>query len=135
MALIQWNETLSVSIAEIDRQHQKLVGMINDLNDEMRKGRGKEILGKIVNELIGYSVTHFKMEEKYFDQFGYPDTENHKAAHADFIQKVTEFKNDFSTGKKGLTIEIMDFLSDWLQKHIKGTDKKYVPFLQEKGLK
>jgi len=34
-----------------------------------------------------------------------------------------------------LTIDVMNFLSDRLKKHIMGTDKKYAPFFQEKGLK
>jgi hemerythrin len=45
MALIQWNDSLSVNVVEIDKQHQKLVRMINELNDAMRQGKGKEALG------------------------------------------------------------------------------------------
>ena len=42
MAIIQWNDSLSVNVVEIDKQHQKLVAMINDLNDAMRQGKGKD---------------------------------------------------------------------------------------------
>ncbi len=52
MALIQWDGSFSVKVAEIDQQHQKLVSMINDLNDAMKQGKGKDVLGKIVNELV-----------------------------------------------------------------------------------
>jgi hemerythrin len=135
MALIQWSDSLSVNIVEIDKQHQKLIGMINELNDAMRQGKGKDILGKILNGLIVYTGTHFKTEEVYFDKFGYPDANNHKKEHSDFVAKVSEFKDGFEKGKRGLSIEIMVFLSDWLQTHIKGVDKKYAPFLNEKGLK
>ena len=68
MALLQWSDALSVGVVEIDRQHQKLVTMINDLNDAMRAGKGKDALGKTIAELIAYAATHFKTEEKYFDQ-------------------------------------------------------------------
>ncbi|MEI6155206.1 MAG: bacteriohemerythrin [Deltaproteobacteria bacterium] len=135
MALINWNDGLSVKIVEIDKQHQKLIGMINDLDDAMRQGKGKDILGKIVNGLINYTGTHFKTEERYFDQFGYPDANSHKKEHANFVAKVSEFKDGFEKGNIGLTIKVMSFLSDWLQNHIKGVDKKYAPLFIEKGLK
>ena len=135
MALIQWNDSLSVNVAEIDKQHQRLVGMINELNDAMRQGKGKEVLGKIVTGLHTYAATHFGTEERYFDQFGYPEADSHKKEHADFTKKISEFKDGFEKGRLGLSIKILDFLSDWLQNHIKGVDKKYGSFFNEKGLK
>ena len=135
MAFINWDDSLSVKVTEIDLQHRKLVAMINELNDAMRQGKGKDVLAKIVNGLISYTATHFKMEEKYFDRFGYPETDSHKKEHIAFVQKVTEFNVGFEKGKLSLTVEIMNFLSDWLQNHIKGADKKYSQFFNEKGLK
>ena len=135
MALIQWSPALSVNVVEIDRQHQKLVAMINDLNDAMRAGKGKEVLGKTIAELLTYTATHFQFEEKYFAQYGYPDTAAHKKEHVDFAQKVTDFKKGFDGGTLGLSMQVMSFLSDWLQKHIQGSDKKYSAFFNSKGLK
>ncbi len=135
MALIQWDGSFSVKVAEIDQQHQKLVSMINELNDAMRQGKGKDVLGKIINGLISYTATHFNTEEKYFDRFGYPETDSHKKEHVAFVKKVSEFKNGFEQGKLGLSIEVMNFLSDWLKNHIKLTDMKYSKFFNEKGLK
>ena len=135
MAMITWNNNLSVNVIEIDMQHKKLVAMINDLNDAMKIGKGKEAIGKILNDLIVYTATHFKTEERYFAKFGYPDTADHKKEHAAFVQKVNEFKDGFDTGKVTLTIEVMKFLSDWLFKHIMVIDKNYSKFFNEKGLK
>jgi hemerythrin len=135
MALITWNDTLSVNVAEIDQQHQKLIAMINELNDAMKLGKGKDVLGKIVNSLISYTAIHFKTEENYFAQFGYPDTEDHKKEHVAFVQKVIAFKEGFEKKEISLTIEVMGFLSDWLKNHIMGTDKKYTRFFNEMGLK
>ena len=55
MALIQWSPDYSVKVGEIDQQHQKLITMINELNDAMLKGKGKEILSKIIDGLISYT--------------------------------------------------------------------------------
>jgi len=135
VALIEWTDSLSVNVAEIDRQHKKLIAMINDLNDAMRQGQGKDVAGKIINGLISYTETHFSTEEKYFDRFGYPEADGHKKEHAAFVQKVSEFNNGFEKGKLGLSIELMRFLSDWIKNHIMIVDKKYGPFFNEKGLK
>jgi hemerythrin len=135
MAMVTWNDNLSVNVAEIDLQHKKLVGLINELFDAMKIGKGKDVTGKILDGLISYTATHFTQEERYFDKFGYPDKIKHKKEHSDFVQKVKEFKEGFDSGKVTLTIEVMNFLSDWLFKHIKVTDKNYSKFFNEKGLK
>lgn len=135
MPLIQWNDSLSVNVAEIDREHQRLVGMINDLHDAMRQGKGKDVLEKIINGLVAYAATHFRTEERYFDQFGYPEADSHRKAHSAFVKKISEFKDGFEAGKIGLSLQVMNFLRDWLQKHIKESDKKYGPFFNEMGLK
>ena len=134
MALITWDSRFSVNVNEIDKQHQKLVSMINDLNDAMRQGKGKDVLGKIINGLITYTGTHFKTEEDYFDKLGYPDTAAHKDEHAVFVKKVSDFNADFQAGKLGVSIEVMNFLRDWLSAHIKGADKKYSLFLNDNGV-
>lgn len=135
MALINWDESLSVNVEEIDLQHKGLIAMINELNDAMRTGKGKEVTGKTVNNLIKYTVTHFKTEEDLFAKFNYPDAEKHKKEHAAFVKKVLEFKDGLEKGKLTLTMEVMSFLSDWLTRHIMGTDKKYTEFLNDKGVK
>ncbi len=135
MAVIQWSQELSVNVSEIDAQHQQLVKMLNNLDDAMRQGKGKEVLSKIINGLVDYAGTHFATEEKYFDKFKYPEADQHKAEHSAFAKKAIEFKTDFEAGRIGLTIQVMNFLTDWLKHHIKVVDKKYGPFFNQHGLK
>jgi len=134
MPLIKWDESLSVEINEIDKQHQTLINLLNLLNDAMMTGKGKEILNKIIIELMNYTKIHFKTEEDYFDRYGYPETLSHKKEHSDFTGKVSEFRQRYEEGKLGLSTQIMTFLSDWLKNHIMGTDKKYTKFFKSKNL-
>jgi len=135
MMPINWNERLSVNVAEIDQQHKKLLAALNELNDAMKLGKGNAMLGKIVNNLAVYTTTHFQTEENYFDQFEYADADRHKREHAFFAKKVNDFKREIERGKPNLPAEIAGFLSDWLKQHIIGTDKKYSQFFNDKGLK
>ena len=109
--------------------------MVNDLSGAMRAGKGKDILGNILNGLISYTASHFKTEETYFDKYGYPDKVNHKNEHAAFVKKATDLKAGFDKNEHLLTVEVLNFMSDWVKNHIKGTDKKYSAFFNQKGLR
>jgi hemerythrin len=135
MALINWREELSVNIAEIDLQHQKLIAIINELHDAMRDGRTNDILHQLIDELANYSETHFALEEKYFDELNYSSTALHKAEHQEFRKKISEFRSGFNSGKLFVSMEIIYFLKEWLVNHILVSDKHYSSFFIEKGLK
>lgn len=135
MALIQWDSSYSVNVGEIDRQHQKLVVMVNRLNQAMADGKGRDMVGSVINGLVAYAGEHFATEEKYFALYKYPGALIHKKEHADFVKSVGEFQDGFNKGSLSLTVEVMGFLKGWLVKHIQDSDKKYGPFLNEKGLR
>lgn len=123
MALINWSDNLSVNVKEIDNQHKQLIAMINELDEAMRNRKGRDILGKIITNMINYTAHHFSTEEKYFAQYGYPATEEHMKEHRAFVDKVNDFNNKFDKARIGLTTDVINFLSDWLKRHIQGTDK------------
>jgi len=134
MPVIEWSESLSVSVGEIDAQHRELVRLINELGDAMRLGKGREVLGSVLDGLITYSREHFATEERYFDLFGYADEAAHRKEHAEFLAKVSGFRESLLTERVGLSIRVMRFLGDWLVEHVQGSDRKYVPLFHEKGL-
>jgi hemerythrin len=134
MPLIEWSDSLSVDVTEIDQQHKKLIGMINDLHEAMLQRKGAGVLASLLDGMAAYADDHFKVEERYFDRFGYPDAPDHRKKHADFIAKVDDFKSKFAANEVGMTVEVMSFLSSWLQNHIKGEDKKYSSCFKVNGL-
>jgi len=134
MALFNWSNQYSVNIKQIDEQHKILIGIINELHDGMKAGRGKEVMGPLINKLVDYTVFHFSFEEKLFTSNGYPEASSHKNTHAALVKKVNELKKDYDSGKAILSMEVMNFLKEWLSGHILGTDKKYSSFLNSKGV-
>ncbi len=134
MALIDWTADLGTGIGSIDGQHEKLISYINVLHEAMRTGKGHEVLGKVLNELTAYTITHFSNEERLMTAHGFPGYAAHKKEHEEFTQKVMKLNDDFRKGKYLITIEIMQFLKEWLVTHIKGTDRQYAPFLLAKGV-
>ncbi|WP_246298965.1 bacteriohemerythrin [Desulfolutivibrio sulfodismutans] len=133
--MLIWDESLSVNIDEIDDQHKVLVDMINGLHEAMRSRKGVKVLAGLVDALKNYTVEHFGVEERYMEKLKYPGYLNHKKEHERFVAKVLEFENAFKEGKTSLTMDVMRFLKDWLVGHIKGVDKKYGPFFNERGIR
>jgi len=129
MALFSWTDEYSVRIPQIDAQHKKLVGLINVLHEAMASGKGKEALAKILAELVDYTKVHFRLEEQLMQQRGYLDYLTHKAEHDRFIMQIQDFQLQFQASKLTLTIQVMNFLKDWLKNHILGADKKYISVL------
>ncbi len=135
MSLITWSDNYSVKVSTIDNQHKKLVEIINNLHDAMKTGKGKEAIGKTLNELVSYTKYHFSAEEEMMKKHNYPGFIAHKREHDLLTQKVVDFENDFRAGKSLLTLEVMNFLKKWLVDHILNTDKQYVPTLASNGIK
>ena len=134
MSFMEWKEAYSVNVHEIDGEHKKLIGMINDLHAAMKVGKGKTIISGILRGMIDYATTHFGTEEKYMRVFDFPGYIEHKAEHDAFTDRVLDFQKKYNRGGVVLSFEVMDFLNNWLVMHIQGTDKKYSPFLNMKGL-
>ena len=134
MPMLEWNDGLSVRIAEMDTQHQELVDMVNTLYDSMVAGADSQVLFDIVDRMLRYTDVHFGTEEKYMSQHAYPETTAHKADHADFMAKAAQVAKDHQAAKKGLSMEVLNFLGDWLVTHINGSDKHLGEFLASKGM-
>ena len=129
--MFEWNNDYSVQIGSIDAQHRNLFAIAHELAEAMTAGQGKSALAKILDRLVQYTAVHFAHEERLMRLSDYPDLAAHKAEHEALTKQVLQFQADFVGGKVTLTVQLLHFLKDWLQKHIKGTDTRYVPYLQK----
>jgi len=130
--LMTWGPKLVIGIEEIDNQHKELVSLINQLHKAMKLKHGSRQAGTILSRLADYTVYHFGHEEKLFETYNYPDKKQHIKTHKDLVAQVVDFKTQFEQGRASLTMDLMNFLTDWLKNHIMKTDKAYAPFLKEK---
>ncbi len=132
MALLEWNDQLSLHVEEIDVQHKSLVVMVNRLYDSMLEGASRQTLDDIIREMRTYAEVHFATEERYMKTFGYPEMAAHEKEHRDFEEKALQLENDHKSGKVALSMEIFNFLSDWIVTHISETDSAMGVFLRKK---
>jgi hemerythrin len=136
MPLINWEENFSVGVREIDEQHQKMIGILNELYKMVENNNySAEETGKILQELADYEDYHFSTEEKYFKQFRYDKTVEHVQLHDDYRKRVAEFKKQYnSEPSNNILSDLSVFLNGWWIWHINNTDKEYTQCFHDHGL-
>ncbi len=132
--LIEWKDSYSVGVKQIDEQHKKLFAHINDLYSAMQEAKDNKMLGKLLDDLSDYVDYHFGTEEKYFEEFKYPEKDKHLAQHKVYTDKIKSFRDDYGNKQNLLSFSVIDFLEDWILTHVTGEDKKYTKCFNDNGL-
>lgn len=126
MTLIVWNDCLATGIAAIDRQHRRLVDLVNDVAPVLTEPGAvdPEVLAPLLRALDDYAGTHFRAEEALMAAYGLEPRSlaHHRATHEAFRQTVgmlaTAATSGGATGEK-----LLAFLASWLVIHILGEDQ------------
>lgn len=107
-----------------------LLNYINNLYHAMQRGVTDDILLNILDVLHDYTVSHFSTEEQFFLHSDYKDSEKHREIHRKFTSRIAEFRDNMKNGSAQVSMELLNFLRDWLIHHIQGTDHQYVDSVQ-----
>ncbi|MCP4264901.1 MAG: hemerythrin family protein [Candidatus Brocadiaceae bacterium] len=132
--MFEWNEKYSVNISIIDKEHKRLIRIINEAIVAKQHHSDLEEISKLLKELTMYALKHFSTEETYMAKFNYPEFQNHKNEHHDFSNKMITYCNKVIEGEYQIANEIIEYLKRWLVNHIQVTDKKYMACFKKNGL-
>jgi hemerythrin len=92
------------------------------------------VLEDTLNFLIRYTEEHFTKEEKLMEDFDFPEYDVHAKHHERLIREVQELKAKYAGGAIRMDMSIVNFLKDWIINHILTEDRKYGPYLNDKGV-
>lgn len=134
--LLKWDDAIITGIEEIDEQHRELFEKINHLIETLEVDGSDENFFNAINYLKEYAFNHFSSEEKYFEEYDYPEKEEHKDEHRLFEKKIIEIeeKGKIFGSAIHLSIELNAYLLNWWYIHIKNFDKKLAKFLKAQGV-
>jgi hemerythrin-like metal-binding domain len=125
--MVKWKADYEVGVKRIDEQHEKLFEIADRAyklltNDFIldKYDRITEILG----ELKEYTIFHFKSEEEYMLSIGYKKFLSHKVIHEDFIKSIDNIDlHEIDLNQDESVKKILEFVVDWIDKHILNEDK------------
>ncbi len=133
MAILQWTDELQVDISRFDEQHKRLIALVNEVHDAMLTGKGRAVVGDVLDELIEYTDKHFTLEESTLTKHEFPECVSHRAEHQKLLATARELQEKHKAGSLAVTVEVLEFLKQWITEHIKKCDKKYSAYLRERG--
>jgi hemerythrin-like metal-binding protein len=137
MTAFVWEDKYSLQIAELDRQHQKLFALFNELYDAMQQGHAGEVIDKVLTQVVDYTAYHFAFEEKMLKEAGFKEEAAHRAEHGKLADQAKALAQKLKAQGSDTTLAIatLKFLGDWLARHILVSDKTFAPFLIARGVR
>lgn len=134
MDIINWREEFSVGVAEMDRQHRKLLAMINRLIAEQKVLTDPKTIADLLTGMTDYADEHFRAEEFLMAEYDYDRKTEQEEAHLEFIAKTQSFCSAADMGPNILSEALLGFLGTWLVAHILTEDMQYKAFFKSKGV-
>lgn len=128
-----WTPALSIGIQELDQQHQELFYRSGKLLEGIVGGDRGEV-GRLLDFLGEYVVTHFGTEERWMIESGYPSYQAHKGEHdrfmQDYLRMQVEYEHKGPTALMGMRVN--NWIGAWLRDHISRTDMDLGRYLAKK---
>lgn len=130
--LVTWDNSYSLGLDKIDEQHELLLVLVNKIWRTIISRADKKQIFALIKELEVYSIIHFAEEEAYMLEVNYPNINEHKQIHKQFIKRVVMEKT-IAIKEGHLSLDILYFLKDWLINHIKGSDMLFSEYVKKRN--
>jgi hemerythrin-like metal-binding protein len=134
MDILKWRTSYETGIPSMDAQHQRLISLVNQMYGIIRDHEGHAALDAILGEMSNYAEKHLKDEEALLRQHNYPGLNEQEVDHGKYFEQIKTLYSELGKDREEAAKKIYAFLRSWWISHIVGLDKKYGPFLQEKGV-
>lgn len=125
MSIMVWDQTLDIGVSSMNKEHRDILDAMNKIHDAHAAGRTGAEINALVAKLGDVCVSHFRDEEKFMEDAGFPGLATHKIIHQSLLADFTKHAGAIKAAGGKANDEFFSFLKRWLIAHIKGIDAKY----------
>ncbi len=126
------NDKYNKNISIIDEVHSKFIDIVDKAIVAKQHNNNAEKVKDVLKKMTIYALGHFSTEEAYM--IDYPEFQHHKEEHHLFTIKTDAYLNRVINGDYQIAGEILEYLKQWLARHIQITDKEYIDCFSKNGL-
>ncbi len=132
--MLDWSDSLSVGVPEIDAQHRTLLERAAALQAAVAAREPAIRVEELFAYLQDYASAHFDSEERVMREAGYPGLQEHAMEHADFRRRLASLVPHWESegASTALTVALLGFLDHWLEVHVTTTDQRMGDHLRQR---
>lgn len=131
---IQWSPAFSVGVGETDLQHQRIIGLINQLSRPVTSTSEAERVSETLTLLTKYASEHFEAEEALLAAHNYSGLEHQKEEHRAYRLRVVSLCKEAITSSEDGIAPLQEFLKQWWVEHILQSDMAYRKFFKGRNV-
>lgn len=135
MQTMQWSDSFSAGLPELDDDHRHLFALLDALHAAVEDGKQGQDLIPLVEALASHAQEHYAREEALMAKYGYPKLQSHAETHARSLQDTARMLESLRAGDPNLSAyRLRHSLYFWFHKHFLEVDSDFKRFLLEKGI-
>lgn len=129
---IEWTDDLSVDDATLDDHHKNFFDQFRSVQSNPIAADDTARLFKLFDFLDEHIFRHFQYEENYMRNHGFPEFEEHKVLHDQFVDEFQDFKKSILSDEESFSVEeLVKWMGEWWTEHIKDKDQEYARYIRE----
>ena len=127
---IEREDNYSVGNVELDRQHQHILQLINEIVELLNQTEpSKEVMSRLMR-LYEVAQQHFYFEEIYLSRSDYSDLKSQQKSHSAYTDHVLQLMSDGVSNAENRNA-LISFLLEWWNNHILIEDMAYKGHLEQ----
>jgi len=124
MSLLQWKDEFKVGVAEVDHEHEQLIGLINELHKTIQASGDLEQILDSLGEIYAQISAHFALEERMMRKSHYPAYAEHKEDHETLLDDLRDIMDDVEDDGIFDETQLSIDLNRWFSDHFRTHDAK-----------
>jgi|ERR1700733_9991560 len=128
------SQSLVVGVEAMDDQRGILMDTLNELRQQLNRGNGSTKLSPQLVRLVEFAEMHFGCEESLLRRYGFPNIEEHSAAHQELLDQMRHAVDRAERGADAEFHRSLSFLRGQYIAHVEKLDRKYAEWLNARGV-
>lgn len=124
MAIVEWKESYSLGIPEIDAEHRELIALINEAWDMRDTTPEAGCIEAFLGEIHARIAAHFALEEKDMVESHYAEYLPHKADHERLLDEIVDLIDADHDGAEFESESFSATLEKWFAEHFRSFDAR-----------